>query len=420
MTMVSTRPRAARRHPARSAGRRRLAAATLITSFGNGLYLTIAALFFTRTLGFGTARVGVVLTVAGLAGVLASVPAGRAADRYGIKRMSALLLCGEAVGMGALAFCTTFWAFAVVVCATTALDRAAASVRQALYAQAFDPETRVADRAYIRAVTNAAIGLGAAVAALALQADSRAVYQAAIVADAVSFLGVVALLPGIALRGAAVDESAERRAGSRAAGKIPVSRRYQVVAALNAVLMIQFALSEVALPLWLLDDTRAPRVLVSGLLIANTALVVLMQVRAARGVSGVASAARALRLGGMMLALACAVTACAKGLSPIAATAVLLTAGILLTIGEVLTQAGAWTLSYDLADDRAVGAHQGVFNAGVAAGAMVGPLVVTQTALRHGLAGWVVLGALFAGAGAAIGPVVRRAGSPAPGPGDAR
>ncbi|WP_344661984.1 MFS transporter [Catenulispora subtropica] len=408
MTLLSARPagRAAAR-PAPGPAGPRLAAATLITSFGNGLYLTVAALFFTRTLGFGAARVGVALTVAGLAGVLASVPAGRAADRYGIKRVSTVLLCGEAAAMAALAFCTTFWAFAIVVCAATALDRGAASVRQALYAQAFAPETRVADRAYIRAVTNVAIGLGAAAAALALQADDRAVYQTTILVDAISFLGVVALLPGITLREPAPP--ATTGTDRRRPVKVRVSRRYQIVAALNAALMIQFALTEVGLPLWLLQDTRAPRILVSGLLIANTAMVVLVQVRVARGVHGVASAARALRLGGAALAASCLVAACAKGLSPTAATLVLLTCGALLTAGEVLTQAGAWTLSYDLADERAVGAYQGVFNAGVAAGQMAGPLVVTQTALRHGLAGWAVLGAVFAAAGAAIGPVVRRA-----------
>ncbi|MFD0630473.1 MFS transporter [Catenulispora yoronensis] len=462
MTLLFTRPGTGA--PARPVPgpRRRLALATLLTSFGNGLYLTISALFFTRTLGFSATRVGVVLTLAGLAGVLASVPAGRAADRYGIKQVSTVLLCGEAVAVAALAFCTTFWAFAAVVCIATALDRGAAAVRQALYARAFDPATRVADRAYIRAVTNAAIGAGAAVAALALQTDSRAVYQGAIVVDAVSFLGMVALLPRLRLRevveadpepdlvpapdsvpdpepGSDLDSASDLDLGSgselgsdsgsgsdlgsdsgsgsvsvsvsaaaRRPPKVRVSRRYQAVSALNAVLMIQFALGEIGLPLWLLQDTRAPRVLVSGMLIVNTALVVLLQVRAARSVRGIASAARALRLGGLAVAASCVVAACAEGLSPVAATLVLLACGVLMTLGEVLNQAGAWTLSYDLADVRAVGAYQGVFNAGVAAGQMAGPLVVTQTALRHGLAGWVVLGLVFAVAGAAIEPVARR------------
>ncbi|WP_194895745.1 MFS transporter [Catenulispora pinisilvae] len=405
--------------------RRRLGLATFVSNFGTGLYLTVSALFFTRTLGFGATRVGLVLTVAGLAGVLTSLPAGRAADRFGIRPVYTVLLIAEALTVGTLAFCTTFWAFAAVACLSTAVDRAASAVRQALYARAFDPRTRVADRAAIRAVTNVAIGVGAATAALVLQADSRWLFQAAIVANAVSFLGVVALLPGIAIRepagGSAAGISAAEvpdPSGSLAApgspearppAKIRVARSYQAVSALNAVMTLQFAFFDIGLPLWLLQDTRAPRFMVSGMLILNTVLVVLFQVRVARGVTGIAAATRATWLGALTLAGACVVTACAKGLSPVAAVAVLLLAGVLLSAGEVLTQAGSWTLSYDLADDRAVGAYQGVFNAGTAAGQMAGPLVVTQTAIRHGLAGWTELGAVFALAGFAMVPVARRA-----------
>jgi hypothetical protein len=284
------------------------------------------------------------------------------------------------------------------------VDRAGSAVRQALYAQAFDPETRVADRAAIRAVTNVAIGGGAATAALVLQADSRVLFQAAILANALSFVGVAALLPGIALRETAGVPAASR---ARPAAKIRVARPYQAISALNAVMTIQFAFYDIGLPLWLLQDTRAPRFMVSGMLILNTALVVLFQVRVARGVTGVAAAARATWLGALILAGACLVTACAKGLPPAAAVAVLLAAALLLTAGEVLNQAGAWTLSYDLADERAVGAYQGVFNAGTAAGQMAGPLVVTQTAIRHGVAGWAVLGAVFALTGLAMVPVAR-------------
>jgi predicted MFS family arabinose efflux permease len=258
---------------------------------------------------------------------------------------------------------------------------------------------------------------------LVLQADSRWLFQAAILADALSFLGVAALLPGIPIREAA---SVSRSSGSSSASgtsaaprpparvdqKIRVARSYQAVSALNAVMTLQFAFFDIGLPLWLLQDTRAPRFMVSGMLILNTILVVLFQVRVARGVNGIAAAARATWLGALILAGACVVTACAKGLSPVAAVVVLVAAAVLLTAGEVLTQAGAWTLSYDLADDRAVGAYQGVFNAGTAAGQMAGPLVVTQTAIRHGLAGWAALGAAFALAGLAMVPVARRAVAP--------
>lgn len=208
--------------------------------------MTVSALFFTRVLGFGAARVGVALTVADLAGVLASLPAGRAADRFGIKPVYTVLLAAEAVAVGSLAFCRSFWASAVVVCLATAVDRSASAVRQALYAQALDPETRVADRTALRALTDVAIGAGAAAAALVLQADSRWLFQAAILANALSFLGVVALLPGIAVREtAAVPASADDVSPSRA--EIRVARPCQAVSALNAVMTLRFAFYDIGL-----------------------------------------------------------------------------------------------------------------------------------------------------------------------------
>ena len=394
--------------------RRRTAAMALVNNFGEGLYMTVGVLFFARTLGFGTTRVGLVLSVGGLVGVLASVPAGRAADRWGIKPTLTALLLVESVGVAALAFCTRFAAFAVVACLVTAIDRGASAVRQALYARAFDPATRMADRAYIRAMTNVGIGLGAATASVALAADSRAGYQILIVLDAATFLAAAALLGGIAQRevpqpaDSEVESSkAKAKTKAKAKAKATTSRSYQAVSALNAILTIQFAVIEVGLPLWLIQDTRAPRALISGMFIVNTVLVVLFQVRATRGVVDSLSAARVVRRGALALAASCTVAATAHGTSAVDATAILLGAMFLLSAGEVLSQAGAWALSFDLADERAVGTYQGVFNAGVAAGQMAGPVVLTQTALRHGFAGWLAIAALFAATGAAMVPVAR-------------
>jgi hypothetical protein len=85
---------------------------------------------------------------------------------------------------------------------------------------------------------------------------------------------------------------------------------------------------------------------------------------------------------------------------------VLVAAALLQAVGEVLSQAGAWALSYELATEESMGAYQGVFNAGSAAALMLGPALVTVTALSHGFAGWAVLAALFGLAGLAMGPTV--------------
>ncbi len=393
---------------------RRLALMTLVNAFGNGLFMTVGVLFFTRGLHFGAGRVGLGLTVAGLCGVLASFPAGQAADRWGSRRVLAVLVLVEAVGMSCYALVRSFPVFLLLACAVTAADRGSSAVRNTLYAQALSKEVRVKGRAYLRAVTNVAIGAGASLAALALAADTRQAYLAAILVDAATFVAVALMLPAIPVSpSSAAERAAPAADGAASCGAPRKPLRdlpFLAVTLLSSLLMLQFAVIEIGVPLWLVQATHAPRVLVAPLLITNTVLVVLFQVRATRGTERPATAARAFRRGALLVAAMCLVTAFAQGRSAWAASLVLLLGAVLQALGEVLSQAGGWALSYDLADEQSMGAYQGVFNAGSAAAVMLGPLLVTLTALRHGLAGWALLAGFFALVGLAMGPVVRWAG----------
>ncbi|SEO81109.1 MFS transporter [Actinacidiphila rubida] len=401
---------------------RRLSWMVLVNTVGNGLFMAVSVLYFTRVTGLGVGRVGIGLTAAGLCGVVASIPAGRAADRWGSRRMLTVLCVVEAAGMASYVLVRGFAVFMVVVCLETAVDRASSTVRNTLYADALPKATRVQGRAYLRAVTNVGIGAGAAVAALALQADSRPAYDAVILVNAVTFAAVAAMLTRIPVTARGADVASAVRARESAgegdaqdtAGAPPATRRgalrdapYLAVTLLNALLTLQFAVLNVGIPLWVVRETDAPRVVVSAALILNTVLVVAFQVRATRATRDLRSAARACRASGLLLAGSCLVIAVTHGLPGGAAAAVLLAAVVLETAGEVLSQAGGWLLGYDLADPAATGAYQGVFNAGASAGMMAGPAVVTATAVDHGPLGWAVPAALFALSGAAMVPAVR-------------
>ncbi|MET9932659.1 hypothetical protein ABZ054_17195, partial [Streptomyces sp. NPDC006324] len=186
-------------------------------------------------------------------------------------------------------------------------------------------------------------------------------------------------------------------------------RPYLAVTALNAIVNMLYVVLEVALPLWLVGHTSAPRPLVGVLLVLNTVLVVALQVRAARGVSELPAAARAFRLGGLLTALACVTAAAAAHRAPAVATVILLTAVLLLTLGEVTSQAGSWTLGYTLAPDHAQGAYQGIFQTGISLTQALGPVVITTLVLPHGAAGWLALGAVFGAAALALPPTARHA-----------
>jgi MFS family permease len=386
-----------------------LAVQTLVNTFGNGLFFTASAVFFTRSVGLSAGQVGLGLTVAGACGVAAGIPLGHLADRVGARRLMVLLSLAEAVGLLAYLRVHSFLPFLLVACVVTALDRGGSAVRGALFAVVLPADTRVRSRGYLRAVTNVGMGAGAALAAGALAADTRGWYVALIVGDVLTFVVSAALLTRIPLA---------RQAPAAAAGTAgPAPRRrwwvaladgpYLAVTALCAVQAVQFGLLDVGVPLWIVQHTAAPAALVSAIMITNTAMVVLFQVRATRGTEDVRRALARGRWAGLILCLACLVYGLAHGLPAVAAALVLLVAGVVQTVGELLSSAIGWALSYELADPAAPGAYQGLFNSGFAAAIMLAPLLVTSTALRFGLAGWLVLAAMFAAAGLALVPVGR-------------
>lgn len=389
---------------------RRLAAITLVNTLGNGLMMTLSALFFTQVLGFGVAQVGLGLTAAGLCGVLASIPAGRAADRWGSKPVLITLVSLEAIGTAGYALVHRFAAFVLLACFVTAVDRGSSAVRNALYAEVLPADGRVAGRAYLRVVTNVGLGVGTALAALALQADTRGAYVAAILADVISFAVVAVMLFGVPAAARAAEaaaaggpEPAADRGGNPALRNLP----FLAVTGLNAMLCLQFAMIEVGVPLWIVKHTEAPRVLVAGSLMVNMVMVVALQVRATRGTEQPGAAARIFGRGGLLIAASCLVIGLAHGV-PALVAALLVVAGVgLQGLGEVLSQAAGWALSYDLAGEGAHGTYQGVFNAGMSATMMVGPALVTTVVIGHGLVGWVLLGVVFAVCGLAMAPTVR-------------
>ncbi|AUG81321.1 MFS transporter [Kitasatospora sp. MMS16-BH015] len=394
---------------------RRLARITFVNTFGNGLLMTLSALFFTRVLGFAAGQVGLGLTAAGLCGVLASIPAGRAADRWGAKPVLIALITLEGLGTLGYVLVHSFPLFVLLACFTTAADRGSAAVRNAMYAEVLPADGRVAGRAYLRVVTNVGLGGGTVLASFALQVDTRGAYVLAILADVVSFAVVALMWARVgtprrataggragAAAGASSAEPAEKQ-GNPALRNLP----FLVVTALNAVMALQFAVVEIGVPLWIAKETAAPRVMVAGSLVVNMVLVVALQVRATKGTERPGAAGRIFARGGLFVAVACVVEALAHGL-PAWVAAVLVSAGVgFQALGEVYTQAAGWALSYDLAGEGAHGAYQGVFNAGMSASLMVGPALVTTVVIGHGLLGWSLLAAVFAAAGLAMSPAVK-------------
>ncbi|WEO93668.1 MFS transporter [Streptomyces sp. FXJ1.172] len=386
--------------------------ATLVSNLGNGLFIAISVVYFTRSAGLTTGQVGLGLTVAGVCGVLAGVPAGRLADRWGARHTLTMLFCVETIGVLGYTMVRSMVVFVPLACLVTFVDQAALTARSALIAVALPPDTRVYGRSVLRVVSNIGIGAGSAVAAIALQYDTLAVYQVMMVVDAATFLGAALLLMRLPVATATTPPPAEQTTGPteaprrRPRPRLPhVDRTYILMAALNGVLAVQVGVLEVGVPLWIVQSADAPRFVISVLMAVNTLMVIFLQVRTGRGVRTPPQGARACLHSGALLAVACLLFGLAHGISRPLAVTILLVGVVVFTFGEILSSAGGWALSFGLVNPKNSGEYLGVFNSGIAAGRLLSPVLITSTAIRFGLTGWLVLAVMFLVAGAGIAAV---------------
>ncbi|CRK56704.1 putative membrane protein [Alloactinosynnema sp. L-07] len=380
----------------------------LVDAIGTGLYLAGSALFFTMVIGLSTAQVGIGLSVAGVLGLAAQPAIGWLADRWGPKRILMALNLYRAAGFTAYVMVDDFTGFIVVAAALGVGEQAVFPIYQALAEQLVGPEKRVAMMARMRVVFNVGFTLGALLTTVAVAIGTRWAFNAIILGNAASFVVAAALLWRIRLHGE------ETKVAKKSPLRLVALRdaRYMAVAAVNGVLVLHISLLGIAVPLWATQHTSAPKPVVGVLLVVNTVLAVLFQVRASKGTETVGGSVRAMRIAGAALVACCALLAFAPRVeSTPLLVGVLILGVVALTAGELYQSAGGWGLSYALAPNRSRAEYLATFNLGSSAQFVLGPSLVTVAVLGNGATGWLVLGACFAAAAAAVGPLAKAAES---------
>lgn len=387
-----------------------LALAQLSNSVGDGAYYVTSALYFTHVVGLDPARVGLGLTVGWAVGSVVGVPLGRLADRRGARATAVLLALATGLAVASFLVVRDFVPFVLAACAYASAQSGLAAARQALLAGLVPAGERTGLLAHLQATLNAGLAVGAGLGGLALHAGTRAAYLGVFAVDAVSFLvcaGLLLRLPSVA---PAPRRCVEKRHGSG----VLRDRPYAVITLLNTVLLLRMPLLSLGIPLWIAERTAAPTWLVSALFVLNTGAVMVFQVRMARGVTGLASATRAVRRSGWIMLAACAVFALSAGVSPWVAVGALVVGAVLQVVAEMGQSAGSWQLSFDLAPAERVGEYQGFFGTGVTVARTLGPLVLTTLLVEWGTPGWLLLGGATLVASYAMGPATRRAAGRAP------
>ncbi|WP_433494858.1 MFS transporter [Micromonospora sp. CA-248089] len=381
-----------------------LSLAQLANSVGDGAFYACSALFFIRVVGLSPAQVGIALTVGWSTGILAGVPAGQLADRYGARRMTGVFAVATAAALGGFLVIRSFPLFVLLACGYAVCQAGLTASRQALLVGLIEPARRTAVRARLQSVSNAGLAAGAGLGALVLWADSSPAYLSAFALDAASFLAAALLVRRL-------PEAAPVPAGPEP-GRLAVlrDRPYALITLLNAVMCLNMPLLSLALPLWIAERTDAPAPMGAIVLTVNMLCVVLWQVRVARRVTDPGTAARASGHAGWVLLVACGAYAVSGMVGGAwVASAVLLGAALVQVFGEMVQAASGWEVGFTLARPDRQGQYQGFFAMAPQLARMLGPALLTSLLLGWGTPGWLVLGGLFVVAGLAMRLAVRLA-----------
>ncbi|MGZ4463826.1 MAG: MFS transporter [Nocardioides sp.] len=395
---------------------RRLSAQSVLYAVGEGFFLTGSAVFFTHVVGLSAAQVGLGLTIAGVVSFFFAVPSGRMADRVGPKRTWALGALVEALLYLAWPWVHGMTAYVATMTVLQLVAGAGGAGRGAYQLDIFSREERVRSLAFMRSALNIGFTIGALMGGLALATDSDHVIRLVpLAAGAVLVVNalLISRLPDAAHH-AAPDRPATAPAPSAAPQQLitPGALRNRAFLALNVcdgVLGTNQVLLNVVIPLWLVQETDAPRVLLAWLFGTNTVLAVLLQVSASRGAETVPGALRAARLSGAFFVLSCLVVLVTHDTVGWVTIALVWLGHVTVTGAELFQSAAHWGLVSELSDPARRGEYQGAARLGGTLGSVWAPAAYTFLAIEWGTPGWLLIGAVVALAVVAIHPAARAA-----------
>lgn len=378
---------------------RALIVSSFVSRVGNGLFNSAAVLYFTLVVHLPAARVGLGLTIAGLTGLLAGIPAGNLADRYGPRTVWLTSLALQAATMAAFVLIHDWVTFTLIATLDRLAATASGAAGGALIARA-GGERPAAFRARLRTFVNLGVVLGTLGAGFAVSVDTRPAYTALILANAASFAcaGLIALIGLPNYRPLPRPEEHHGRA-------VLTDRPYLSFVALYGAMGLQYQTVSLLLPIWLSAHTDAPRWTVAAVYAVNSGVCVLLQSRIGSRVETPRQGGRAFRIAGLLFLVSCPLMALTADVPAWIAPGLAILAVCVHSLGEVWESSAGFALGFGLAPDHAQGQYQGLFGIGFDAGQALAPVILTGAVLGLGHAGWLLLGAFFATLGAA-GPLV--------------
>jgi MFS family permease len=410
--MIRTAVSALRRAASQDRNVRLLASATLVNTVGMGMFLSAGTVFLVRSVGLSPTDAGLGLTLGALVGFGAGPLLGDVADRRGGREVMCGCMLVEAAASAGLLLVRDTLSLAVVAAVAAVGRSGTASARGAVIGVLAKAHDGARLRTYLRAITNVGLAVGTIGSTIILAIDTRPAYIAMVLTDVATFLVatlILTRLPHLARTRAPVLDAEEGREEERKAGRWLALHdpRYLVLALTTSVASLQYYVLVQALPIWVTEHTQAPRWVAGALFFMAAVVVAAIQVPATRSVTDPRSAARLVALSGPIFWAAWIGLAWASGPPAEVAVALLVVSVLVHSLAEVWQAAGTFELSFALADERAHGQYQGVFNVAHGLVEALAPLVVISLCITGGKAGWMVLAAIVTVAGFASAAVER-------------
>ncbi|MGA4844149.1 MFS transporter [Streptomyces sp. G45] len=361
-----------------ASGGPRYAVALVVDALGTGLLRPFLLLYGVAVLGLSAPVTGAAMTAGVVAGLVCVPAVGRWLDRGA---RSSVVAASMLVRVGGVALLLAAPAGNVGLFGAAALFLGVGNQAwpAALVATVAHGRERDAALAAGRALRNGALGVGALIATVCL-AGGPAALRALAAVTGLAYLAAAYLAGSVRLRSDPAAAPAEDTDGS------PAPRMRALLAA-NVVYVFCLNVPEIALPLILVTQLDASPVWSAAIFVANTVLVVTLQVPLTvllsrfprRTVLAVAGVVLSVSYVGFLAA-----TSLGHGWGAPAVAAV----SVLCTLGEIIYAGSATALVTHLAPARVLGRALARFQVSTGFGLAVSPAAITALAAHGPAALW--------------------------------
>ncbi len=377
-TITSIRPRAL----VRASGGPRYAVALAVDALGTGLLRPFLLLYGVTVLRLSAPVTGIAMTVGIVAGLVCMPAVGRWLDRGARSTVVAASMLVRVVGVALLLAAPAghVWLFTAAALFLGIGNQAWPAAHAALVATVAHGRERDTALAAARALRNAALGIGALLATVCLAGGTTGLRALAAV-TALAYLVAAALAWSVH-----VHTPPAEAAPAADRDDEPAPRMLALLAA-NVVYVFCLNVPEIALPLVLVTQLHASPVWPAAIFVANTVLVVTLQVPVTVFMSRF-SRRTVLALSGVVLTASYLGFLAATSLGPGWGIPAVATVSVVCTIGEIIYAGSATALVTALAPAHVLGRALARFQLSTGFGLAVSPAVITTLAPHGPAALW--------------------------------